>query len=63
MAEEKVISLSLKLEAMIDDYGIKELLYVLLAVCWSKAAQATTDGQDSSQWSELAVRLGAVVGV
>jgi hypothetical protein len=63
MAEEKFIALSLKLEALIDDYGMKEFLFVLLSVCWGKAAKAKADGQDPAQWSELAVKLGAVIGV
>jgi hypothetical protein len=61
MAEEKVLSLSLKLEALIDNYGIKELLFVLLAVCWGKAAKAAEEGSDPMEWSELAVKLGAVI--
>jgi hypothetical protein len=58
MAEENGISLSLKLEALIDDCGIKELLHAIHSVCWGRAAKATEEGQDPSQWSELAVKLG-----
>jgi hypothetical protein len=54
---------SIKLETLIDNYGIKELLYVLLAICWGRAAKAAEEGQDPSQWSQLAVKLGAVIEV
>jgi hypothetical protein len=63
MGELNSIQLSGKLEALIDNYGINELLSALLSVCWGKAARATEEGQDPGQWSELAVRLGAVIGV
>jgi hypothetical protein len=49
------------LEVLIDNYGVKELLSALLAVCWGRAAKATEEGQDPRRWSELAVKLGAVI--
>jgi hypothetical protein len=58
MIEGTGYSLSVKLEALIDSYGIKELLHAVISICWGRAAKATEKGQDPSQWSELAVRLG-----
>jgi hypothetical protein len=51
------------LEALIDRYGINELLSALLAICWGRAAKAMEEGQDPSRWSELAVKLGATTEV
>jgi hypothetical protein len=58
MAEDESTSLSTKLETLIDNHGIKELLSTLLSICWSRAAKATEEGHDPTQWSELAVKLG-----
>jgi hypothetical protein len=63
MGERNPPRLEALLQALIDRYGVKELLSALLAVCWGKAAKAAEDGQNPSQWSELAVRLGAVIEV
>jgi hypothetical protein len=63
MGDENGISLSAKIETLIGNYGIKELLSALHAVCWGKAAKATEDRADPSQWSELAVKLGAVIEI
>lgn len=62
MAEEKRGAfLSTKLEALIDSYGIKELLSTLVSICWGRVAKATEEGQNPSQWSELAVKLGTAI--
>ena len=61
MADGAGCSLSVKLEALIDRYSIKELLYALISICWGRAAKATEKGQDPGQWSELAVRLGTAI--
>jgi hypothetical protein len=51
------------LQALVDRYGIKELLSALLTVCWGNAAKAVEEGQDPSQWSKLAVKLGLVIEI
>jgi hypothetical protein len=63
MGDANGIRLSARLEVLIDSYGIKELLSALLAICWGKATKATEDGQDPSEWTELAVKLGVLIGV
>jgi hypothetical protein len=63
MAEEEAASLSAKIEALIDNYSIKELLRTLLSICWGRAVKAAEEGQDPSQWNELAVKLGTMIEV
>ena len=66
MVEPNRISPNMRLEApieaLVDSHGINELLSALIAVCWGKAAKAMEEGQDHSEWSTLAVKLGAVIG-
>jgi hypothetical protein len=57
------IRLEALLEALTDNYGVKELLAALLAVCWGKAVKAMEDGQDPSEWTKLAVKLAAVIEI
>jgi hypothetical protein len=56
------VRLEALLEALIEHYGINELLSALMVVCWDKATKATEEGQDHSKWSKLAVKLGAIIG-
>jgi hypothetical protein len=49
------------IEALVDRYGMKELLSALLTVCWGKATKAIEDGEDPTRWSELAVKLGTAI--
>lgn len=60
MADQDGIPLSVRLEALIDRFGINELLSTLAAICWRKAAEAVDAEKDPGQWSKLAVRLGVV---
>jgi hypothetical protein len=66
MVEPNPIPLKVRLEALIealiDHYGINELLSALMAVCWDKAAKAAEEAQDHSEWSKLALKLGAIIG-
>jgi hypothetical protein len=59
---ERDIPLSVKLEALADNYGISEILSALLAICLTRAAAEATEGRDPGQWSEMAVKLSTVIG-